>query len=182
MSASFARLCAAVPPPPEPSEAGNAEGLAQVEARFGIELPEDYKRLITAFGTGCWREFLWVLNPFSANTFLNLFDQTARQLDAEREIRRKWPAEVPFALYPETGGLLPWAMTDNGDRLYWITEREPDSWPTIIFESRGPRFDRHGLTCCDLLLGWVSGRVEISVFPDDFDADLSNPFQPWSPA
>ncbi len=121
MSASFARLSAAVPPPPDPCEAGTSEGFDQVEARLAIRLPEDYKQLITAFGTGSWKEFIWVLNPFSANTFLNLFDQATRQLDSEREIRRKRPNELPFPLHPESGGLLPWGLTDNGDRLYWLT-------------------------------------------------------------
>jgi hypothetical protein len=182
MSASFARLCQAVPPPVHPSEAGSTQAFARVEDRLDLELPDAYKQLVTAYGTGSWRGFLWVLNPFSANRSLNLLDQAVRQLDAERVIRRKWPDQVPFPLYPEPGGLFPWGMTDNGDRLYWLTEGLPDSWPTIVFESRGPRFDRHERTCCDLLLGWLVGRIKILVFPEDFDACLSNAFHPGNPA
>jgi hypothetical protein len=181
MLASLAQLIAIVPPPVEPMEAGSTHAFAGVEDRLALVLPDDYKQIVMAFGTGSWRDFLWVLNPFSANAHLNLLHQAARQLDAERQVKEASPEAVPFPLYPQMGGLFPWGMTDNGNRLYWLTEGAPDSWPTIIYESRGPQFDRHELNCSDLLLSWLSGRIKISVFPDDFDADLSNAFRRWNP-
>lgn len=85
---------------------------------------------------------------------------------------------MPFALYPEPGGLFPWGLTDNGDRLYWLTEGEPNSWVSIIYESRGPRYDRHAIGCCEFLRRWVAGDLPVAVFPDDFDYGLADAFKP----
>ncbi|WP_152049375.1 hypothetical protein [Tautonia marina] len=63
-----------------------------METRLGLELPDDYKRLVHAYGSGSWMGFLWVLNPFSSNLYLNLLEQAQRQLAAERVIRTNWPA------------------------------------------------------------------------------------------
>ncbi|WP_161602071.1 SMI1/KNR4 family protein [Tautonia marina] len=154
------------------------EGFAAVETRLALELPNDYKRLVCAYGSGSWKGFLWVLNPFSPNPYLNLLEQAQRHLDAERVIRAGWPADAPFALYPERGGLFPWGMTDNGDRLYWLTEGDPGYWPTVVYESRGPRYDFHRLGCCEFLLRWVAGELRVSVFPDDFEYGFAGAFAP----
>src|SRR5262249_3790387 len=154
------------------------EAFAAVESRLGLPLPADYKQLICAYGTGSWKDFLCVLTPFSSNSNLNLLEQAKDQLDAERVIRANHPADMPFKLHPEKGGLFPWGMTDNGDRLYWLTEGEPDSWPTIVYESRGPEYDRHGMSCCEFLRQWVAGELRVSVFPDDFDYGFAGAFRP----
>jgi hypothetical protein len=174
---AFEQLCASVPPPAKPIEPGSFESFRVLEAQLNLVLPWDYKQLICAYGTGSWKCFLWVLSPFSANRHLNLLEQMKRQLDAERTIRAKWPEDVPFTLYPEPGG-FPWAMTDNGDRLYWLTEGTSDEWPTVVFESRGPQYERHSTSCCEFLLQWMTGRLRVSVFPDDFDDGLVDAFRP----
>jgi hypothetical protein len=176
--AGYAQLCDAVPPPCNPVEAGSIEAFTDVEARLALALPDDYKRLVCAYGTGSWKGFLWVLNPFSANRHLNLLAQAQRQLAAERAIRTVWPRNVPFALYPEGGGLFPWGMTDNGNRLYWLTTGDPAAWPTVVYESRGPRHDRHELSCCAFLQHWVAGQLRVSVFPDDFEYGFAGAFEP----
>jgi hypothetical protein len=181
VTTAFGDLCKAVPPPDNPFEAGRPEGFTAVEGRLGLALPTDYKSLIGAYGAGSWKGFLWVLNPFASNRYLNLFEQTQRQLDAERTIRADWPKDVPFALYPEPGGLLPWAMTDNGDRLYWVTEGRPDTWDTVVYESRGPEYDRHRMSCCEFLRRWVAGELRVSVFPDDFEYGFVGAFEPYRP-
>lgn len=178
MTTAFADLCEAVSPPANAVEPGNPEAFTAVEARLGFALPADYKSLIHAYGTGSWMGFLWVLNPFAHSRFLNLFEQTQRQLDAERTIRANWPTQVPFPIYPEQGGLLPWAMTDNGDRLYWLTEGQPETWATIVCESRGPRYDYHRMSCCAFLRRWIAGELRISVFPDDFEYGFVSAFAP----
>jgi hypothetical protein len=176
----FAELCEAVPPPMDPVEAGGLEAFSAVEARLGIALPAGYKSLIGAYGTGSWKGFLWVLNPFASNRFLNLFEQTQRQLEAERAIRADCSSEVPFPIYPEPGGLLPWAITDNGDRLYWLTEGNPENWAIVVCESRGPRYDSHHVGCCEFLRRWAAGELWVSVFPDDFEYGYVGAFEQMS--
>src|SRR5262245_20096564 len=113
------RLVTMVPPPKEPYEAGDAEGFARVESDLGLKLPGDYKNFIHTYGTGQWQEFWYVLNPFSANEYGNLVTQSQNRrptkwsaLDAERTIRDGQGHRYPHPIYPEPGGILPWAITD----------------------------------------------------------------------
>lgn len=56
---------------------------------------------------------------------------TAGWLDQERGSRNSKPEKCPYPFYPEPGGLLPWAGTDNGDRVCWLTEGQPDGWTVV---------------------------------------------------
>jgi hypothetical protein len=135
---SIENLVRIVSPPTTAADHGSAEGWEQCQQQLGLSLPSDYRQLIDTYGTGCWMDFLWVLSPFAKNTNLSLLTQAHLHLDGERTIRALWPEQVPFPLYPEPEGLFPWAITDNGNRLYWQTCGAPEDWPTIIYESRGP--------------------------------------------
>ena len=176
---SFEKLIKLIPPPANPLEVGNMEEWGKIEEELKLKLPEDYKRIVCTYGTGYWMEFLWVLNPFSKGEYFNLQEQIRSQLDAEREIKKEYPEEIPFPIYPEEGGLLPWAMTDNGDRLYWLTSGLPEQWATIIYESRGPEYDKRKSSCSEILLRWVTGKIKIKVFPEDFNYDTENVFVPF---
>lgn len=136
---------------------------APVEARLGTKLPADYKAFVDRYGTGAIGDFLWVLTPTTANRFLNLFDSGNAMLAGYRELRANWPGDFPFAAYPEENGLLPWAVTDNGDELFWLTEGEdPDQWPTII-STRGMPLEEHRLPAGDLLAGLIAGRIRSNI-------------------
>jgi hypothetical protein len=62
---AFAQLRGLVPPPAQPVEAADIGAFAAVEERLGLRLPSDYKCLVCAYGTGSWKNFLWVLSPFA---------------------------------------------------------------------------------------------------------------------
>jgi hypothetical protein len=154
------------------------EAFDPIEAVLGLRLPADYKELCCAYGTGAWLRFLHVVNPLAFGAIEDYLAKVTRQLDAERVIRNRWPKQVPFPLYPEPGGLFLGGISDNGDRLYWLTEGEPQDWPIIVYESRGPQFDRFALSCCEFLLNWVTGHLKVRVFPDDFEYGATGAFTP----
>jgi len=142
----------------EAEPAGTPVQWDEVEARLGTRLPSDYKRFVDRYGTGAVGDFLYVLTPATDNPHLSLFDQSRVMLDGWRELRANWPDQFPFATHPEPGGLLPWAVTDNGDELYWLTRGLPDQWPTVI-SSRGMPLETHWMTATELLAGLITGRV-----------------------
>ena len=178
MSDSYLRLSAAVPRPAHPVDAASMDVFRMVEAVMRLRLPIDYKLLICAYGNGSWLNFLWPLNPCSTNENLNLLQCGRRTLEGERTLRSQWPNDVPFALYPEPEGLLPWALTDNGNRLFWQTAGEPTAWPLVVYEPRGPRYASFAMDCCTFLLKWVGGELDVPVFPKDFDYGYTNAFEP----
>jgi hypothetical protein len=104
-----------------------------VEAELGLGLPGSYKVLIELFGASSWRNFLHVLSPFDERRWRRV----AATLEADRVLRQEFPQHYPLPLYPEPGGLLPWAVSDNGDALYFVTGGPADGWPTVI-KGRGP--------------------------------------------
>ena len=87
-------------------------------------------------------------------------------MDSERSFRERYPDRSPYALYPEQGGLLEWAGTDNGDRLCWLTEGSPEDWTVVAWNPRGWYYDAHPIGAVAFLHGWLSGGISTSVFPD----------------
>jgi hypothetical protein len=110
----------AAPRLPEGRGAATAPEWSQVEFRLSLEVPGSFRQLVAHFGCGPWAEFLHVLSPFTSNEHLHFERAVHRQLAALHAVRRNHPNEVPFALYPEEGGLVPWAVSDNGDVVCWL--------------------------------------------------------------
>lgn len=173
---SVDRLMALVPPPARPVAASTEGDFATVEHRLGTMLPSDYRRLILAYGDGVWQGFWYLLNPFSRNKNLNLLDQVSLtdpdfgSLWAEREIRRASSESYPFPIWPEPGGILPWAVTDNGGRLFWLTSGPPSRWSTVYYPSRDSEFETYGLPVGEILWGAISG--ELPIFSEEFESRL----------
>jgi hypothetical protein len=190
MADALKRLVKMVPPPAAPFEAGAAADFARVEAELGLELPEDYKRLVLTYGSGQWQEFWVVLNPFTANEHISLLVQCQNRrpkkwsmLDAERGVRAVEGAKYSHPIYPEAGGIVPWAKTDNGGRFFWLTSGAPSNWATVYYPGRSPDFKVYEMSCTELLYGAVSGKVPIfrEPFDDDYEYGRADAFVPIKP-
>lgn len=157
-----------LPPPLSPIESGKEEYWTEIEQKIGISLPSDYRDYITTFGTGYVGEFIWVFNPFASKPTFNLIEQIRVRLDAVRVIKQQLPSDAPFKLFPEQGGLLPCGATGNGDCLFWLTEGNPDEWPILVNESRGPDWAQFNMRLTDFLAGVIRREISCEIFPTDF--------------
>lgn len=166
------------PPPASPRETGTEQGWAETERILGLALPQDYKRLIAAYATGSFDDFLWVLNPFAGNRFLNLMERRDMTLDAYESAWQLAPGQRSFLAHLRAGDLLAWGITDNGDEMYWRTGGVPDGWPTVLNESRGPLCEVHELPATGFLVRLLSGEVQTEVFPADFLEERERRFVP----
>lgn len=151
--------------PPKVSFQPSAEDWRIVEEKLGTGLPEDYKRIVELYGDFYWAEFLRVLNPFSENKNLNLFMRSEIILDAERESRAQFPDYYPLNLYPEEKGLLPFAITDNGDTAFWITNGAPERWAILVKDARAPEFEVHFIRTATFLYQFTGGRFRSLILP-----------------
>jgi hypothetical protein len=167
MSSLYA-LMQVLQPPVNPLETPEEGGWQPVETRLGMQLPEDYKEFIARYGTGAVDGFLWVLNPFSTNRHLNFFDEGKEKLEALRELRHE---SIPYSLYPDTNGIIPWGVTDNGDVLYWLCNGPPSHWIIVVNECRGPRWREYKLSTSDFLMKLVTRELVVDVFPQDFPSE-----------
>ena len=134
-----------------------------VEQALKLELPRSYKTLVDKFGASSWGDFLYILSPFDES--VNLRVQGKQILDADRESRQLFPSHYPFSLHPEPNGLLPWAVTDNGDTLYFITIGLADDWPTLIRGPRAPEFEVSFLHPSLLVHHIAAGTFRSTILP-----------------
>lgn len=126
-------------------------------------------------------------NGVSDNRHLNLIEQAPRDsasgmncLAAERYIRNQIGDDYPHAIWPEADGIFPWAVTDNGGRLFWRTRGAPERWPTIYYPSRDPDYCLLRRTASRILLDAVTGRncIFAEVFGPEFEYGRKDAFQP----
>ena len=147
---------------PRGAEGGDPRWAA-VEDELGLRLPGSYKALVERFGASSWRGFLHVLSPFDDR--LDLRRRGGAALEADRAVRREFPSHYPLPLFPEPGGLLPWAVSDNGAVLYFITAGPPAEWPTVIKGARAPEFEASFLPPALLVHHFAAGRLRSVILP-----------------
>ncbi|WP_088253407.1 SMI1/KNR4 family protein [Fimbriiglobus ruber] len=154
-----------VPFPATTAEIGPAAEWTRVERELGIRLPSDYKCLIDSYGSGSFGDFLYPLTPFAVSEYGNFLKRAKAILEAERSSGMWRDQGVPFSLYPDTSGLFPWAVTDNGNTLYWYTHGPADHWPVVVQEGRGFRFEVFQRTAAGFVRLWLTGQLSVGVFP-----------------
>jgi hypothetical protein len=164
MISSLRSLQQVAPPPAVPVETGLPEDWPLVAEEIDLILPPDYCELVNVYGSGCFQRCLWPLNPFSEDETLNLVRQAPLLLWAASGRKRQEPPAVPFPVHPEPGGLFPWARTDAGDALYWLTKGPAESWPVVVIYGSGAaeRIDRPTTT---FLFQWMTGMAAPRLAP-----------------
>lgn len=154
-------------PPEAPVENGYVGGWEQAESELGVPLPQDYKTFIDAYGSGQIDEFIWIFNPFSKNENLQLI----RQLTIQSAVLSELVAlgeNVPYSVFPATGGVIPFGITDNGDLLFWKTSEAPSEWTVAVNDSRSPEWQEFRGSMTEFLASLLHGKVRCKFFPEDF--------------
>ena len=154
-------LIEAVPPPSAPVSTF-AGPWGPIEADLGLTLPADYKDFVRLYGHGHFLGFLGVNVPATANRYVHLTFSALMICNAHRGADG-----LPYPLWPEPGGLLPFGSTDNGDYLCWLTGGRPEEWSIVVW---GRAFDHFQAFACDMtsfLAGLATGAIQPEDFPDD---------------
>jgi hypothetical protein len=159
------RLLELVPPPRRRASDGD---WSQTEAELGVPLPRDFVELATAWGDGM------LVDHVSFAPADRFAARAERWVAWERE---SWEAmgEPAPSLWPDLGGLLPWADTSNGDRLWWTTGGPSDTWTVATQEARSFDIEETEWTCAELLLAFLEGRTELL---GGFDTSVEPWFKP----
>ena len=142
----------------------------EIESQIGSVLPDDYKQFVTYYGSGRIDNLLWIFNPFASNKHINFVKQIEVRLEALRFLIEK-RSEHPYPLFPNTGGLLPFGGTDNGDTLYWLTEGLANNWHIVINEARGPEYQRFKCGLGVLLPRILRRKDRCYIFPKSFPSN-----------
>lgn len=159
-------LCSVLRPPVVPQYGQGKLDWNYIENIMGTELPSDYKEFISVYGTGAIDNFIWVHDPLE--DVEEYFNTINMKLWAYSETKRDYPEYYCHDVFPEKGGLLPVAVTDNGDEIYWITHGKPDFWSIVVYESRSEEHFEYNGSLIDFLYDLVTMKIKCSVFPEDF--------------
>lgn len=118
-----------LPPPAAPLDY-DPDWLDRNQGVLRIELPADFVEFGKLYGSGQIKSaYGWeVWSPFRP-TYPQIVLEFARIWFIFKDAMEI--DDVPFGIFPEEGGILPFASTDNGDWVCWITQGAPDSWTVI---------------------------------------------------
>lgn len=147
------------PPPARPVSA--VGDWSAVEAALGLGLPADYKALVSRYGLGLFHD-VTVLTPFDTHPegWANLLAVGRDLLDDYGPLRDEFPEDFAYPLFPEPGGLLPWAGDGNGARMCWLTSGPPDQWPVVVW-SPCEYADQYAIGAVEFLLAYLTGQPRI---------------------
>jgi hypothetical protein len=126
---ALAELIEEVPAPEQPLEIKPLEHLLAIQASLGLVFPSDYAQFCSTFGSGEFAGTIQVFNAFADN-YQNLIKCLCEiYSDQKSELGNN---EFPYAVYPSKPGLFPWGTEASGGTYFWLTEGNPNHWPTII--------------------------------------------------
>ncbi|MFD7258407.1 SMI1/KNR4 family protein [Streptomyces sp. NPDC059874] len=141
---------------------------ADVQARLGHALPEDYKQLVEAYGGGVFDETVWLLEPDCAAEDYDLLTQT-KECDELLAMFWKGGQAKPVQLETEGARVVPWAYIEgSGHLLYWFVQpgQKPEEWTVALNEGRGPEWEWHDQSCAEFLVAVLTGEGTSLYFDD----------------
>lgn len=154
-------LIKVIPPPATPTDSYTGPW-PPIERQLRVVLPPDYKDFVRLYGSGYFMEFLGIKVPRSRNPNIRLISHA-----------KAYPAEsfesdeVPYRLWPQPGGLLPFGTTDNGDELFWLPHGPPADWSIIVWDRGFGTFEAFDCDLTDFLAGLATGEILPTAFPED---------------
>lgn len=123
-------LAQAIPPPAHPLDWNEWMLERNLRILSIKQFPEDFVDFGRIYGSGVFKAFYtWeVWSPARANypsIVLNFARRTNKFKDAAGV------NDVPFGIFPDVGGFLPFASTPDGDYVGWITAGKADEWKVV---------------------------------------------------
>jgi hypothetical protein len=150
-------LLTVLPPPKRPLH--NQGDWAVVEAAIGLRLPPDYKAFIAAYGRGTINNCLAIQSPFGLKSDVReWWINWAAFYDCVAEYE-----PLPYTIYPQPRGLLPFGTLGDVHILNWRTHGEPEQWPFVYYDRAEGFIEIKGLTAVDFVLEAVTRRSPLLI-------------------
>ncbi|MEO6088625.1 MAG: SMI1/KNR4 family protein [Umezawaea sp.] len=132
-----------------------------VEERLGTSLPPDYRRLMSTWRSGILDDFVQLLCPVQDESTLSRFvRESAEYVEYAGEWRRADSNAVPHPLPPEESGILPWAVSADGDVFFWLPSGpSPATWTIVFCDDSYSTWGAYDGTLTEFLLDLVRGRI-----------------------
>jgi hypothetical protein len=125
----IADLVRILPPPENPLDSEEAL-LSRNERALRIKFPDDFIEFGRTYGSGTVRSaYSWeVWSPFRP-TYPLIVLEFARIWNIFKDATEV--SGVPFGIFPEVGGVMPFAKCPGGTWVCWRTAGKPDEWDVV---------------------------------------------------
>lgn len=164
MNTELEALLKLSPPRHEAPHHTSAEWL-DIEQKLGTKLPNDYRGYIEHYGNSSICDYVVVADPFSTDPAGDLLWVVSHVLETERELYEKHGGKgFPFPPFPDSGGLLPWGHTTNGDQLYWRTVGEPNQWTVVVYGSGSGLYEELPYGMVSFILHVFTGKLTGDIY------------------
>lgn len=151
------------------------QGWQAVEQALAVRLPDDYKRFMATFPSGKFRGLVGVNNPIESEpAWVSFHWEFFDTLDRAKGWRDYEPERVPYPIFPEPGGVIPWGDTDENHEFFWLPRSEnPDEWSVVFSTADFERWGEYHGTMSEFVLGLVSGDFRTDLI--QFSAGVTGP-------
>lgn len=142
-----------VPPPADPVDTDPAY-LAANEERLGIRFPKDFTEFGRLYGSGrLLHPELRVRSPCRPS-YPDFVAEFVDIFGGLRESLALWAAKVSLdmSLFPEPGGLLPFASNSQGTWICWRMIGNTDEWTVVDMEGfKSGQYEKYDMGATDYL-------------------------------
>lgn len=154
-------LIKVMPPPAAPFEAYIGPW-QPFEAALRTPLPQDYKDFVRLYGNGRLLDYFGINVPVSRSPYMRLVSDAETVINIFRS-----DEELPYPLWPEPGGLLPFGRSDDGHQFFWLCRGAPADWRVVVWDRGMLRYEMFDCDLTDFLAGIVTGHIRSEAFPAD---------------
>jgi hypothetical protein len=117
-----------------------------VEQELKLTLPDDYKEFIDTYGSGSINGLVGVWNYRDPSYFnMPLLEAISGQdgvIQWYKTVGAEGDHTWPYAMYPTSGGLLPFVTLADVYYLNWATSGPPNDWDVVFWFADGHEFIR----------------------------------------
>lgn len=165
MASTLDKIVRILPPPNSPVRLDRSWD--SVEKELGTALPTDYKQFIDLYGTGAIARELHIWNFRDASSDKSWRERLIGVGRWYDEVRDMGDHDWPYRMFPEPGGLLPFAGLMDVNHLNWLTKGTPDQWDVVLWLSDDAEFLLlKGESFTDCLLKMLQNKYNPHTVPE----------------
>jgi hypothetical protein len=135
-----------------------------LEVGIGKPLPDDYRKILSAYGDGQFAQFIFIYLPESETPTARIGDMGRDLVNVMRSQQEGVNAiHFPYGV----DEILLCGVTDNGDHVWWLMNSEDaNSWEILVSESKFTDWYHFRGGLAIFLHEVLSGLVTVPLFPE----------------
>jgi hypothetical protein len=153
------KLFSLISPPEQTTYKNTLPLFADIEKKYKLIFPDDYKEMITCYGSGTFANTLYIESPFGNKS---LFRAHFKRIEFYQTMLKGFPVQhkhTRFPIFPEINGLIEIGGDDNADVLMWKIESDLEIWPLYFFDDYMQNESVYNMPITEFLYRWIIGEL-----------------------